>query len=57
MAQRHDTIRDLFTSHVNTVCKNVESKPTLEPLDNEVFCLQSTVTGQEARIDMKAGGF
>ena len=45
VAQRHDTIRDLLTSHVNTVCKDVESESMLQPLDNEVFNLQSTVTG------------
>ena len=57
VAQRHDTVRDLLTSHVNTACKDLESEPLLQPLDNEVFNLQSTVTGQEARLDMKAGGF
>ena len=57
MAQRHDTIRDLLTSHIGKVCKNVETEPLLQPLDNEVFNLQSTVTSRDARLDMKAGGF
>ena len=57
VAQRHDTIRDLLTAHISKVCKNVETEPLLQPLDNEVFNLQSTVTSQEARLDMKAGGF
>ncbi|CAH3033039.1 unnamed protein product, partial [Porites evermanni] len=35
----------------------VETEPLLQPLDNEVFNLQSTVTSREARLDMKAGGF
>ena len=35
----------------------MESEPHLQPLDNEVFNLQSTVTSKEARLDMKAGGF
>ena len=39
------------------VCRNVETEPLLQPLDNEVFNLQSTVTSREARLDMKAGGF
>ena len=56
IAQRHDTIRDLLTSHINKVYRNVETEPLLQPLDNEVFILQSTVMSQEARLDMKAGG-
>ena len=57
VAQRHDTIRDLLTSHISKVCRNVETEPLLQPLDNEVFNLQSTVTSRQARLDMKAGGF
>ena len=57
VAQRHDTIRDLLTSHISKVCRNVEKEPLLQPLDNEVFNRQSTVTSREAMLDMKAGGF
>ena len=57
VAQRHDKIRDLLTSHISKVCRNVEKEPLQQPLDNEVFKLQSTVTSREARLDMKAGGF
>ena len=39
VAQRHDIIRDLLTSHINKVCRNVETEPLLQPLDNEVFNL------------------
>ena len=53
VAQRHDTIRDLLTSHISKVCRNVETEPLLQPLDNEVFNLQSTVTSREARLDME----
>ena len=35
----------------------METEPLLQPLNNEIFNLQSTVTSQEARLDMKAGGF
>ena len=35
----------------------METEPLLQPLDNEVFNLQSIVTTREARLDMKAGGF
>ena len=63
VAQRNNTIRDLLTSHISKVCRNVETELLLQPLDNEVFNLQSTVTSREARLDMKhsydmkAGGF
>ena len=53
LAQRHDTIRDLLTSNISKVCRNVETEPLPQPLDNEVFNLQSTVTSREARLDMK----
>ena len=62
VAQRQK-IRNLLTSHISKVCRNVETEPLLQPLDNEVFNLQSTVTSREARLDMKhsydmkAGGF
>ena len=57
IAQRHDTIRDLLTSRISKVCRDVETEPFRHPLDNEVFNLQSTVVSREARLDMKAGGF
>ena len=37
LAERHDVIRDLLTTHISKVCKNVESEPHLQPLDNEVL--------------------
>ncbi|CAH3182751.1 unnamed protein product, partial [Porites evermanni] len=47
---------EIFTVNHAKVCRNVETEPLLQPLDNEVFNLQSTVTSREARLDMKAGG-
>ena len=35
----------------------MKREPLLQPLDNEVFNLHSTVTSREARLDMKTGGF
>ena len=35
----------------------MEIEPLLQPIDNEVFNLQSTVASQEARLDIEAGGF
>ena len=57
IAKSHDTIRDVLRSHISKVCRNVETEPLLQPLDNEAFNLQSTVISREARLDMKAGGF
>ena len=39
------------------MCRNVETEPLLQPLDNEVFNLQSIVISREAKLDMKPGGF
>ena len=57
MAQRHDGVRNLLTSLLAKVCKNVEIEPHLLPLDNERFNLRSANTSPEARLDMKADGF
>ena len=43
IAQRHDTIRDLLPSHMSKVCRNLETEPLLQPLDNEIFNIQSTL--------------
>ena len=48
---------EIFWHHISKVCRNVETEPLLQPLDNEVFNLQSTVTSREARLDIKARGF
>ena len=42
---------------MSKVCRNVETEPLLQPLDNRIFNLQSTVTSRKARLDIKAGGF
>ena len=57
VAQRHDGIRNVLTSLISKVCTNVQVEPRLQPLDNERFHLASAVTGSEARLDIKAGGF
>ena len=57
VAQRHDNIKNLLTSQLAKICKDVESEPGLQPLDNEVFSLRSANTSDDARLDIKAGGF
>ena len=55
--QRHDGIRDPLTSVISKICKNVESEPHLQPLDNSRFNLRTANISPEARLDIKAGGF
>ena len=57
VAQRHDGVRNLLTSLLGKVCKNVEIEPHLLLLDNERLDLRSANTSPEARLDMKADGF
>ena len=57
VAQRHDGVRNLLILLIGKVCTNVEVEPQLQPLDNERFNLRTAVTGPEARLDFKAGGF
>ena len=57
IAQRHDNVRNLFTTLLSKVCNNVQSEPHLIPLNGERFNLKSTTTNQDARLDIKAGGF
>ena len=57
VAQRHNGIQNLLTSLLSKVCKDVDVKPHLLPIDSEVFNLRSTVTSPEARLDIKAGSF
>ena len=57
VAQRHDGIRDLLTSVISKVCKNVESEPHLQPFDNERLNLRTANTSPQARLDIKEGGF
>ena len=54
VAQRHDGIQNLLTSLLSKVCKDVDVKPHLLPIDSEVFNLRSTVTSPEAILDIKA---
>ena len=61
VAQRHDTLRDLLTSHISKVCRNVEREPLLQPLDNEpsVHCYKSrSKAGYEGRrfLDSRSNG-
>ena len=57
VAQRYDGVRNLLTSLLSKVCKNVQVESHLQPLDNEVMNLRSATTSSDARLDVKAGVF
>ena len=57
VAMRHDSIRDILTSFLGKVCKDVQSEPHLIPLENEVLHLNTANRSEEARLDIKANGF
>lgn len=57
IAQRHDNLRDLFTCLLSKVCKDVEAEPHLLPLTGETLTNRTGNTSDEARLDVKAGGF
>ena len=57
VAHRHDGVRNLLTSLLSQVCKNVQVEPHLQPLGNEVMNLRSATTSSDVRLDVKAGGF
>ena len=57
VAQRHDNVPDLLTKLLCKVCHNVQAESQLIPLNDEQFNLKSTTTSQDARLDIKAGGF
>ena len=54
---RHNHLRNVTSSLLQEVCKDVSIEPTLQPLTGERFETESTITGDEARVDIKARGF
>ena len=50
-------MRNLLFGCLSKVYRNVESEPHLIPLDDESFPLRSANTSEEARLDIKVGGF
>ena len=53
----HDIARDLLTKLLCKVCHSVQAEPHLIPLNDEQLNLKSTTTSQDARLDIKTGGF
>ena len=54
---RHNEIRDFIGRMISRVQNDVQIEPELQPLDGEQFCLASTLTGDQARPDVRARGF
>ena len=53
---RHDNIRDFEASLLSQVCKDVESEPVLQELNNEQLP-RGAITSADARLDIRARGF
>ena len=54
---RHNSIRDLTANLLQmTRCKNIQIEPPLLPLTVEVFQYKSTITANDARLDIGATG-
>ena len=54
---RHNQVRDLLASLMKEVCTDVRTESELQPLTGEVFNRATTITTDEARLDIEARGF
>ena len=54
---RHNEIRNITAQLLGEVCKDVKIEPTLIELSTEKFNQKSTVSSNEARLDVSALGF
>jgi hypothetical protein len=54
---RHNELRDLTASLLSEVCRDVVTEPELQPLTGEQFNYRSTITTDEARLDIRSQGF
>ena len=57
IAIRHNDIGDLTANLLTQVCHDVKVEPLLQPLTGESFVKKSTITDDEARVDVSARGF
>ena len=54
---RHNEVQDLTASLLTEVFHNVQTEPSLQPVTTETFSLASANTADDARLDIKTGGF
>ena len=53
---RHNEMRNLEAQLLSEVCKDVTIEPVLLPINTETFEMRSTITSNEARLDISARG-
>ena len=53
---RHNEVRDLTAGFLNEVAHDVQLEPHLQPITGERFTLRSTITDEQARLDVVASG-
>ena len=53
---RHNEFRNSLANLLSDVCHDVEMEPHLQPLQGETVALKSTITDEDARLDVKANG-
>ena len=58
VALRHNEVRDLLTDLLSdSSCHNVSAEPHLQPVRGEQLSSRAAIVDDEARLDIKAGGF
>ena len=57
IAIRHNDIRDFTANVLTEVCRDVTKEPLLQPLTGEKFDNKSTITEDDARVDISARRF
>ena len=57
ISMRHNVIRNTTAELLDEVCKDVQLEPKLQELTGERFNLKSTITEDEARLDVSARNF
>ena len=50
---RHNELRDITASLLSDVCHNVASEPRLQPLSGESITHRTSITTDEARLDIR----
>ena len=54
---RHNELRGVMASLLSEVCHNVATEPRLQPLSREPLIHHTTITCDDARLDIRAKGF
>ena len=57
VTQRHDNLRDMEAKLLKVVCRDVETEPQLQKVENKQTYRASANTDDNARLDVRARGF